>query len=146
FKGEYEPALMYSILHEQPSSISRLRPEVPGEFQKVVTKALAKNPNERYQHMDELIIDLFRVRSGLSTEVDTARPPDAEGEKLAAIMFTDIVEFTRKMNEDEPLMRELLEEHRRILRQIFTRHSGHEIETTGDGFLIEFDASTQAAK
>ncbi len=64
--------------------------------------------------------------------------------RLAAIMFTDVVGFTALSRRDEALALELLEQHRRILRQCIAKHNGREVKTIGDGFLVEFDASLAA--
>jgi non-specific serine/threonine protein kinase len=58
FHGDYEAAIIYSILHEEPASSTASRPESPAFLEQVVKKALAKNPNLRYQSMTELLADL----------------------------------------------------------------------------------------
>jgi adenylate cyclase len=66
--------------------------------------------------------------------------------KLAVIMFTDMVGYTAKTQLDESLALELLEEHRRILRPIFRKYGGLEIDAIGDAFLVEFASAREAAK
>src|SRR4051794_4553051 len=64
--------------------------------------------------------------------------------KLAAILFTDLVGYSAISNRDERLALELLQEHRKVLRPIFSEHGGREVKTTGDGFLIEFESALDA--
>src|SRR6266566_3484893 len=69
-----------------------------------------------------------------------------EERKLAAIMFTDMVGYSAHAQRDDKVALELLEEHRRLLRQIFPRFNGTEIKTIGDAFLIEFNSALEAAQ
>jgi class 3 adenylate cyclase len=69
-----------------------------------------------------------------------------EQRKLAAIMFTDMVDYSALAQRDDKLALELLEEHRQLLREIFPRFNGTEIKTIGDAFLIEFHSALEAAQ
>ncbi len=64
FRGDYEQAAIYSILNEEPEPLTALRTGVPVAWDGIVTKALAKDPATRYQHVDELPADLRATSSG----------------------------------------------------------------------------------
>src|SRR5712671_2871165 len=74
--------------------------------------------------------------------------PDAppEHRQLAAIMFTDMVDYSALAQRDQALALELLEEHRQIARSLFPRFNGTEIKTIGDAFLVEFGSALEAAQ
>jgi len=67
FKGEYDQAVIYSILNEDPRPISELAPKVPQGFGDIVSRCLEKDSTSRYQSVAELEVDLGRWReeSGL---------------------------------------------------------------------------------
>src|ERR671936_2506488 len=58
-------------LSKTPDPPSRLRPEVPRDLDFVVMRALAKNPEERYQSADEMDADLARVARGVAVSPET---------------------------------------------------------------------------
>ena len=58
FQGHYEKAVMYAITEEQHEPLTSLRSGLPIELDWIVDKALAKDPAERYQSADELLVDL----------------------------------------------------------------------------------------
>src|SRR4051794_27780890 len=61
-------------------------------------------------------------------------------------MFTDMVGYSALAQRDDRLAQELLEEHRRLLREVFPRFNGIEIKTIGDAFLVEFGSALEAAQ
>jgi len=62
FQGEYEAAVLYSILNRELESVSSLRPDTPRNLQRIIGKALEKEPADRYQCMAEIIADLKETK------------------------------------------------------------------------------------
>ena len=56
---------MHAILHRDPRFPSDGRPELPFDLQRVLTKALAKTPKDRYQTIDELAEELKTLKREL---------------------------------------------------------------------------------
>jgi len=73
FKGEQDQAVVYSILNKKPRPITDLCAEIPMSIEQVVDKALEKNPDERYQQIDELLDDLKSISAGIVPEEIKAR-------------------------------------------------------------------------
>jgi TolB-like protein len=76
FSGEYEQATLFAIMNEEPAPVTSLRSGIPMELERIVQKALAKNPSERYQHADDLIVDLKNVAKTAATARVAARVPE----------------------------------------------------------------------
>ncbi len=70
----------------------------------------------------------------------------AETRRLAAIMFTDIVGFSRQMGASEARTLRLLEVHNHVIHQAVTEYQGHVIKTVGDAFLVDFPSVVHAVQ
>lgn len=64
--------------------------------------------------------------------------------RLAAIMYTDIVGFSRMMEKDEAGTLKLLRFHNRIVKNAAVKFSGTIIKTIGDAFLVDFRSTVSA--
>jgi len=73
FKGEYEQVFFYSILNEDPQSLTGLRSGIPLELEQIINKCLEKKASDRYQRMEELIVDLQRLNRDLGSKVTIAK-------------------------------------------------------------------------
>lgn len=66
--------------------------------------------------------------------------------QLAAIVFTDIVDFSAFVHRDELLGERLLNRQRVVVRSLLPVYGGREIETAGDSFLLEFSSALAAVE
>ena len=66
FEGEKQQAVLYAIVNEEAEPPTALRTRVPTELDRIVGKAMAKSSDERYQHVDELLVDLKALRAAVS--------------------------------------------------------------------------------
>lgn len=68
FTGDYEMAVLYAVLNEEPIGIRELNSEIPKALEQVILKALAKELQQRYQNTEEFIGDLTKIKTYLETE------------------------------------------------------------------------------
>ncbi|NIM20070.1 MAG: protein kinase [Candidatus Latescibacteria bacterium] len=62
FKADYEQATIYRIINGKPPSIKSRRSDVPKELEQIIGKALAKDPEDRYERMEAFAADLRELR------------------------------------------------------------------------------------
>jgi serine/threonine-protein kinase len=77
FRGEYEQAVVYSIINTDPEPLTALRTGIPMELERIVMRCLAKDPAERYQTAEDLVADLRRYKRIESARDRKERPPGA---------------------------------------------------------------------
>ena len=73
FPGDYEQAVVYSILNEDPEPLTSIRTNVPVSMDWIVSKCLAKNAGARYQSTTELIVDLKAVDTSKNSTYGLSR-------------------------------------------------------------------------
>jgi serine/threonine-protein kinase len=72
FTGDTHVEIAMKHLNEPPRPPSAVAPGIPADLDRVVLRALAKNPAERYQTADEMDSDLARIEAGLPVARETA--------------------------------------------------------------------------
>jgi class 3 adenylate cyclase len=92
-------------------------------------------------HLDRYLDD---YRSALQA---TGKAPPAPDRVLTTVLFTDIVDSTRRAaSEGDEVWRDLLERHDEIVRDCLEHFGGHEVKQTGDGFLARFESPARAIR
>jgi class 3 adenylate cyclase len=98
---------------------------------------------------DTLVVagDAHAVLDEISEFFTGRRPVRAADRVLATVMFTDIVDSTRRAAElGDADWRRLLERHDELVRRELARWQGREVKTTGDGFLATFDGPARGIR
>jgi len=68
------------------------------------------------------------------------------GKKLLSILFTDIKDYSKRMNINEIAAIEVLKEHNKIMKNVIKEFKGNIIEIIGDAFLASFESAAEAAE
>lgn len=78
FEGKTMSDVIALILHKEPSPLARFAPDVPSELERIVTKALRKEREERYQAIKDLGLDLKSLKQRLEFEAELERTETPE--------------------------------------------------------------------
>ncbi|HEV2112691.1 MAG TPA: protein kinase [Terriglobales bacterium] len=93
FRGDTSAVLFDAILNREPVAVTDLNPVLPGELQRIISKALEKERELRYQTASDIKSDLLRLKRDLSSDRHPAagkseRPAEsAAGEKSIAVLY-----------------------------------------------------------
>ena len=67
FRGDTSGAVFDSVLHKAPVALARLNSEIPADLERIINKALEKDPRLRYQHAAEMRADFQRLKRDTET-------------------------------------------------------------------------------
>jgi serine/threonine protein kinase len=82
FQSEYHDAVVYSILNLNPQPLTGVRTGVPMELERIVVKTLQKNAGERYQSMNDLLVDLRALKKTMESGTKIISPPASHREPI----------------------------------------------------------------
>ena len=72
FKRDTETATLRAVCEEIPEPLARYKSGLPDEMQAIINKALDKDLKTRYQHADDLLADLMRMKRSMESGQITA--------------------------------------------------------------------------
>jgi len=75
FRGDTEAATLRNIIEAALEPLARYKSGVSEELQRIISKALAKDKGERYQHIDDLLADLKHLKSDSESKLIIAQKP-----------------------------------------------------------------------
>ncbi len=91
FEGDTDTAIFYDLVHTHPHPVARYNRDVPEKLEQSIFKCLAKKPEERYQHIDELLVDLRSVKKILATGSSASEgSKNVSGHSIAVLPFTNM--------------------------------------------------------
>jgi serine/threonine protein kinase/tetratricopeptide (TPR) repeat protein len=86
FEAETPSEVIGLILNKEPAPLARYDRQAPSELERIVTKALTKDLEERYQTAKDLLVDLrrFKRHLDLESEIERTVPPEFRTSSAAA--------------------------------------------------------------
>jgi eukaryotic-like serine/threonine-protein kinase len=99
FQGQTTAAFFESLIHTVPEWPLRFNPATPPELERIVQKALEKDPEQRYQSAAEMRVDLQRLRRDIESTGGTAARTVPDSKERIRALFTSAaaaVQPTRK--------------------------------------------------
>ena len=82
FQGRTSTDVLSSIIRDQPVPAAEINPAMPPELQRIIAQCLEKDPRDRYQHTDQLAVDLRKLNR--STDSNASAPRTLSGVDSAA--------------------------------------------------------------
>lgn len=83
FSGATTTDTLLAIVRDHPVPVTRLDPEIPPELERSIAKCMEKAPEDRYQHADDVAVDLRRLKRETDSQpvsrVEDPIPPAGRG-------------------------------------------------------------------
>ncbi len=89
FKGDYDQAVIYSILNEEPTKILNVPNDIPPGFETILSRLLMKNRNERYQEIKDVINDLKNLAKSTVSD-DSNNSSNDPRSSIAVLPFANM--------------------------------------------------------
>jgi TolB-like protein/tRNA A-37 threonylcarbamoyl transferase component Bud32/Tfp pilus assembly protein PilF len=96
FRGEYDPAVVYSLLNEDPVPVTDLRPGIPPGIARVIEVAMAKDRDDRYQTISEMLADL----ESPGRAIHPAAAPRGDGSLKRSIGVLPFIDLSAEKDQD----------------------------------------------
>ena len=99
FTGKDQIETLNKIIRESAPAISTLNPNAPADLQRIVRRCLAKDPEQRYQNIKDVAIELKEVRRELrESAIDVTVPPVSSGSEARTIWQSETTRLQSQPN------------------------------------------------
>jgi eukaryotic-like serine/threonine-protein kinase len=102
FKGDTSAAIFDSILHKAPTPAVRLNDETPADLEHIISRAIEKDRNLRYQHASDMRAELQRLKRDTDSGRSAAVPAAEEVELPSALPSSTQRSSSGKQNPPQP--------------------------------------------
>ena len=152
FTGQNPASLMHSICHEEPRPLCQVAPDCPRELEVIISRILRKPPQDRWQSMEDILLELEPVSKELQSRsiaelVDRSRRLAEEGDFKQA---NELLREALKVDRANPSARSLLEKvnaeiKRKLIRPRAQQHIEKGLALLEEGRIQEARAEAESA-
>ena len=168
FLGDDQVTIVGQHANSSPTPPSNLNHECPHALERLIMALLAKSSSDRPKSASQILTTLDAVTRSLSAvdeELVNESPSSVEALALTVtmerpdlglhsapdgtvtIVFTDIEgssAITETLGDQEA--REVFRAHEAMIREQLAKHSGYEVKSMGDGFMLAFSSARRAVQ
>jgi eukaryotic-like serine/threonine-protein kinase len=139
FTGATPASLMHSICQQEPTTLASILPDCPDELELIMSRILQKSPSERYQSMEDLLLELEPVGKRLQSQAVAGFVESASelAEKGAFSESRDLLRQALQIESGNHKARTLLEKVNTELKRISVRPKAQECVEKGRALLDE---------
>ncbi len=137
FLGQTPASLMHSICEDEPGPLSKFLPQCPRELEVIIAKTLRKSAGERFQSMEDLLLELEPLCARLQAQ-SVAELVDHSRRCAEQNQFTEARDLLRQALQIDPgsqRVRAMLEKVNAELKRILVRPKAQQFVTEGHAFL-----------
>jgi serine/threonine protein kinase len=130
FRGDTIPAILYEILHSEPQPISHHSPDLIATLDPILSRALAKDVDARFQTAAEFAQALDQAEENFQSEAILLIEVNSSGQLMERL--------------GEKAARAIFSRFEQCATQAMSRHRPESLKSTGDGILAIFADASQA--